>query len=862
MPEATPMLQQYQTIKAKHQNCLLFFRLGDFYEMFYDDAKVGSRVLDIVLTSRGKGSSERIPMCGIPYHAADNYISKLIKANYRVAICEQMEDPALAQGIVKRDVIRVISPGTFLDESSNDARYLISLSPNTKDLGVAFIDPTTGTIQTNQYPLEKNIIAEFVARLPIFECIYPQSQEEKIKPLFDKAHPRLKNISLTPFEDWCFNPDIAKKTLCEHFSVHNLSGFGIDGLESAAASCGALLEYLKQMNKCPLRHVDKISLYTDNDYVFISPAAHAGLELDNCIKTLDYTITAVGRRLFRFWFTHPLKIRRDIEERQEAIKLLKKNSHLHQDLKNILSKIPDLEKNISRLSCKLTHARDLLAIRNTLCLIPQLKKILDPLSEQNALFAIEDIAQLRQHLENSIEEEIPLSHPEGKIIAAGYNAQIDQLRDLQEHGHNLLKKMQEEEIKRSGINSLKIGFNNVFGYYIEVTKTHLDRVPSNYIRKQTLVNAERFITPELKEFEEKILTAQEKILKLENALIAEIEQEILKYSSQLHIFCQAVATVDCLQALTTLSEQPNYCCPEIAEDTAINIREGRHPLVERTLSESFVGNDTYLDCEENHLIILTGPNMAGKSTYIRQSALLVIMAQMGSFVPAQSAHIGLVDKIFTRIGAHDDILKGQSTFMVEMNEAAEILNNLTKRSLIILDEIGRGTSTYDGLSLAWAIAEHLQKTKARTLFATHFHELTALSSKLTGIKNYNVAVKEWKDEIIFLHKIVPGSTDDSYGIYVAKLAGIPADVIERAKKILTKLELKNDLKENLKNTSGEEQLGLFSAKIDPTMEQMKTALEAIDVNTLTPLEALNKLQELKERITHVQNSHPPSPHCQ
>ena len=856
------MLQQYQTIKAKHQNCLLFFRLGDFYEMFYDDAKVGSRVLDIVLTSRGKGSSERIPMCGIPYHAADNYISKLIKANYRVAICEQMEDPALAQGIVKRDVIRVISPGTFLDESSNDARYLISLSPNTKDLGVAFIDPTTGTIQTNQYPLEKNIIAEFVARLPIFECIYPQSQEEKIKPLFDKAHPRLKNISLTPFEDWCFNPDIAKKTLCEHFSVHNLSGFGIDGLESAAASCGALLEYLKQMNKCPLRHVDKISLYTDNDYVFISPAAHAGLELDNCIKTLDYTITAVGRRLFRFWFTHPLKIRRDIEERQEAIKLLKKNSHLHQDLKNILSKIPDLEKNISRLSCKLTHARDLLAIRNTLCLIPQLKKILDPLSEQNALFAIEDIAQLRQHLENSIEEEIPLSHPEGKIIAAGYNAQIDQLRDLQEHGHNLLKKMQEEEIKRSGINSLKIGFNNVFGYYIEVTKTHLDRVPSNYIRKQTLVNAERFITPELKEFEEKILTAQEKILKLENALIAEIEQEILKYSSQLHIFCQAVATVDCLQALTTLSEQPNYCCPEIAEDTAINIREGRHPLVERTLSESFVGNDTYLDCEENHLIILTGPNMAGKSTYIRQSALLVIMAQMGSFVPAQSAHIGLVDKIFTRIGAHDDILKGQSTFMVEMNEAAEILNNLTKRSLIILDEIGRGTSTYDGLSLAWAIAEHLQKTKARTLFATHFHELTALSSKLTGIKNYNVAVKEWKDEIIFLHKIVPGSTDDSYGIYVAKLAGIPADVIERAKKILTKLELKNDLKENLKNTSGEEQLGLFSAKIDPTMEQMKTALEAIDVNTLTPLEALNKLQELKERITHVQNSHPPSPHCQ
>lgn len=859
MHEATPMLQQYQTIKAKHQNCLLFFRLGDFYEMFYDDARVGSRVLDLVLTSRGKGSSHKIPMCGIPYHAADNYISKLIKANYRVAICEQMEDPSLAEGIVKRDVIRVISPGTFLDEASSDARYLISLNPDTKNLGVAFIDPAAGTIQANQYPLEKNIIAELMARLPIFECIYPQGQEEKIKPIFQKTNPRFKNISLTPFEDWCFNPEIAKKTLCEHFNVHNLSGFGIDGLESAAASCGALLEYLKQMNKCPLRHVDRISLYTDNDYVFISPAAHSGLELESCIKTLDYTITAAGRRLFRFWFTHPLKSRQDIEERQEAIKLLKKNPPLRQNLKNLLSRIPDLEKNISRLSCGLAHAKDLLAIRNTLSLIPQLKKILDHLSAQNALFSLEDIPRLREHLQNSIAEDIPLSHPEGKIIAAGYNAEIDQLRDLQEHGHNLLKKMQEEEIKRSGINSLKIGFNNVFGYYIEITRTHLERVPANYIRKQTLVNAERFITPELKEFEEKILTAQEKILKLENTIIAEIEQEILKYSSELHTFCQAIAGADCLQALTDLSEQPNYCCPEISEDTPINIREGRHPLVEKTLNESFVGNDTCLDCEENHLIILTGPNMAGKSTYIRQSALLVIMAQMGSFIPAQSARIGIVDKIFTRIGAHDDLMKGQSTFMVEMNEAAEILNNLTKRSLIILDEIGRGTSTCDGLSLAWAIAEHLQKTKARTLFATHFHELTALSQETNGVKNYNVAVKEWKDEIIFLHKIVPGSTDDSYGIYVAKLAGIPAAVIERAKKILTKLELKNNLKENLKNTSGEEQLGLFSAKIDPVMEQMKAAIEAMDVNTLTPLDALNRLQELKKFIKGNPNTQAPNP---
>ncbi len=846
------MLKQYQAIKAKHQNCLLFFRLGDFYEMFFEDAQIGSRILDLVLTSRGKTPSGRIPMCGIPYHAADNYIAKIIKSGYKVAICEQLEDPALAEGIVKRDVIRTISRGTFLDEQTSDARYLMSLSPNSEHMGVAFIDPATGAIQTNQYPLEKNILAEILARLPILECIFPQASEEKIKILFQKPILKSKNISLTPFEDWCFNPEIAQKTLQEHFSVHNLRGFGIEDLKSATASSGALLEYLKQMNKQPLRHVDKISLYADEDYVFISPAAHSGLELDILIKTLDDTLTALGKRLFRVWFTHPLKNRRDIEERQEAIKILKNTPRVAQELKSILSKLPDIEKNISRLSMGLTHAKDLLAIRNALSLIPGLKNILNSVDSQNVLFSLEDILDLREYLQKAVAEDIPLSHPEGKIIANGYNAEIDQMRDLKEHGNHLLKKMQEEEIKRTGINSLKIGFNNVFGYYIEITNTHLSRVPGDYIRKQTLVNAERFITPQLKEFEEKILTAQEKILKLEEKIIEDIRKKILDHSKALHTLCQSIATIDCLHSLSLLAAQPNYICPDIADDTIIDIKEGRHPVVEKMLNESFIPNDTYLDAENQHLIILTGPNMAGKSTYIRQTAILAIMAQVGSFIPAQSARIGMVDKIFTRIGAHDDIVKGQSTFMVEMNETADILNNLTPKSLVILDEIGRGTSTYDGLSLAWALAEHFYQTKARTLFATHFHELTALADKLTGIKNYNVAVKEWKEEIIFLHKIMPGSSDDSYGIYVAKLAGIPPAVISRAKHILSQLELKNDLKENLKgNLTQEFQLGLFSAKPDSLLEEIKKTIEAMDINSMTPLEALNRIQEWKEKI--VQN---------
>ncbi len=854
METATPMLRQYQQIKSQHKDCILFFRLGDFYEMFFDDAKMASQILDLVLTSRGRGTASETPMCGIPYHAAEGYIAKLIKAGLKVAICEQVEDPALAQGIVKRDVIRVITSGTYLDENSSDPRYLLCLNIPVRSmalqgpLGMAFMDPTTGTIQTNQFDSPHRII-EIMARLPIYECIYPAAIESRIKELFNHPLLKIKNIVFSSHDDWCFNTDIAQKTLTQHFSVPNLRGFGIDDMPLAISSSGALLEYLKQMNKQPLRHIDRIALYADSEYMYISPAATYGLEIESLFKVINNALSPMGKRKLHYWLYHPLKQPAPILQRQAAVTILKDQQDIQKKLREQLSRIPDIEKSISKLSSGYTHAKDLLAIRNTLVLTPEIHNILNPLIPRNRLFAVEDIPSLRELLDKAINPDLPLSNTEGKVIKKGFDPELDQLREIQETGNEWLKNFQAREIKRSGINSLKVGFNKVFGYYIEITNTNLNHVPADFIRKQTLVNAERFITPELKEYEEKILTAQDKILKIENRLILALQKEILDHSAGLHHLCQNIATIDVIYALSLLAQTAKYTAPEISEDSVIDIKDGRHPVVEKVLAQAFTPNDIYLDCAENHLIMLTGPNMAGKSTYIRQIALLVILAQMGSYIPATEARIGVVDKIFTRIGAHDDIAKGQSTFMVEMNEMADIINNLSQRSLIILDEIGRGTSTYDGLSLAWALAEHLQKTKARTLFATHFHELTVLAEELSGIKNYNVAVKEWKDEIIFLHKIVSGSSDDSYGIYVAKLAGIPKSIIARARKILTQLEFKGNLKEKLATTdsnSREDQISLFSPPIDPVMEKIKSDIQSINIDALTPIAALNKLQELKE----------------
>lgn len=847
---ATPMLTQYQKIKSQYRDCILFFRLGDFYEMFYEDAKTASRLLDLVLTARGRGTPNEAPMCGIPFHSADGYISRLIKAGQKVAICEQVEDPAASVGIVRRDVIRVISSGTYLDENSSDPRYLCAISPNGTTIGLALADPVSGKLQSNQYA-DPRKIAEIISRLPVFECIFPANEEKTVQTILQNPLIKTKNLTLSPQEPWSFNPDIASKNLCEHFSVLNLRGFGIADLPMAVSGSGALLEYLKSMNRQSMRHIDRIGLLTDEAYVYLSPAAHYGLEIETFFRAMDRTLTPMGKRQLRFWLSHPLRDKDAILKRQNAVSLLRASEDDLQKIKACLNPLPDIEKCVSKLSCGYTHAKDLLAIRNSLVLLPKIRETVADLAPQNSLFTVDDIPGLRILLEKAIDPDMPLANNEGKVIRRGFNAQLDELKDIQTNGQKWLRDYQSREIGRSKINSLKVGFNSVFGYYIEVTKANSSLVPQDYIRKQTLVNGERFITPELKEFEEKILTAEEKIARIERDLIEDLKKAVLDHVSLLHAFSQSVATLDCLYSLALLSREPGYIAPQISEDMVLEIQDGRHPVVEKTTLQNFIPNDTFLDDQDQHLIILTGPNMAGKSTYIRQIALLVILSQAGSYVPAKSARVGIVDKIFTRIGAHDDIAKGQSTFMVEMSEAADILNNLTPRSLVILDEIGRGTSTYDGLSLAWALAEHFQKAKCRTLFATHFHELTALADEHTGVKNYNVSVKEWKDEIIFLHKIVPGSTDDSYGIYVAKLAGVPPAVIGRAKKILGELETQSHLKERLTiKSSGEKQISLFNAP-DPETQRLKEKIKAIDVNTITPLEALNRIQELKNIIDYL-----------
>ena len=841
MQAATPMIKQYRDIKARHQDAILFFRLGDFYEMFFEDAAQASSILDLVLTSRGSDASGKIPMCGVPYHSSDNYIAKLIKAGKKVAICEQIEDPAMAQGIVKRDVIRIISAGTYLDEST-DSRYLLAItrgqSPNRglSPFGVAFIDNSGGTIFANELSLHQTI--ELLAKLPIFECLYPESQEDVIKELFSHPLVKMRAITLSPMGEWAFNSDMAHKSLCTHLATQSLKGFGVDDLSLAQGSAGALLEYLKTMNKTSLKHIDKIALYAQDDYVFISPAAHYGLELESLLATIDLTSTPMGRRAFRSWLYHPLKNVTEIQVRQEASQKLVGNVRLGECFKNM----PDLQKALSRLSCGCGGIKDILNIRQALLRVPLIAETLSHVS--NPLLIIQDLIPLRELLTKTINPDVPLAKPEGKMIQAGIDQDLDELKNILENGKQWLASYQAQQIKKTGISSLKVGFNNVFGFYIEISKTRQNSAPENYVRKQTLVGGERFITQELKEYEEKFLTSQDKILNIEKRILGQIEKEILDEVARLHEIGHQLATVDCLFALSQLSTWPNYIFPAINSSTILEIKDGRHPVVEKNVSDNFIANDTLLDTNENHLIILTGPNMAGKSTYIRQSAILVIMAQMGSPIAATSATIGIVDKIFTRIGAQDDISRGQSTFMVEMTEAADILNNLTPRSLVILDEIGRGTSTSDGLSLAWALAEHMHTQNVRTLFATHFHELTALANQFKGIKNYNVAVREWKDKIIFMHKIVPGGSDDSYGIYVAKLAGIPESVIRRSKEILSELEIGTPNPYSKEN----KQLNLFTSCTPSKTAELRTALEEIDINTLTPIEALKKLDELKRKI--------------
>ncbi|HOL35034.1 MAG TPA: DNA mismatch repair protein MutS [bacterium] len=843
MENLTPMLKQYHEIKKKYRDCILFFRLGDFYEMFFEDAKKASGILDLVLTSRDAGKSGKIPMCGIPFHAADSYIARLIKHGYKVAICEQTEDPSKAKGIVKREVIRVITSGTYLDDTA-ETRCLLSVVCDHSKMGIAIIDNAKGNIKANEYYDIENF-SNILTRMPVYEIIYPEANEKEISDLLKKTAGKLRNFTLTGLEDWKFHYETAMRNLCQHFKIHSLAGTGIGDKILAIRAAGALLQYITEMSKSSLQHIDKISLYDDSEYVYISPSAIRGLEIESLIKTIDRTQTSGGKRLLREWLMHPLKDVEKIDERLLAVTILKDHPKIQENLINIFKQVYDIEKSLSRLSSGYSNPKDLLAIKNTLAIIPGLKKILEPIASLSKFFVIDDIEKLRDFLEKSINDDIPLSNPEGQIIKSGFNEELDSYRIIKETSNQWLKNYQSEEIKKTGISSLKIGYTQVFGYYIEISKANLHLVPHDYIRKQTLVNAERFITPQLKEFEEKMLSAQQKILEIESMLIKQVIETILEYSNEIHKLASSIAEMDVLNSFSILANSLDYTKPEITYEDEIVIKDGRHPLVETFLEGDFIPNDTLVDCNNNRLLIITGPNMAGKSTYIRQVALLVIMAQSGSYIPASGAKIGVVDKVFARIGAHDEIAKGQSTFMVEMSETASILNNLSERSLVILDEIGRGTSTYDGLALAWAVAEYLYQHRVRTLFATHFHQLIELARTHPCVRNYNVAVKQWQDEIIFLHKIVPGGTDQSYGIYVAKLAGVPESVIKRSGEILRELESVEKFPISGKGT---EQLSLFISQPDPVGEKLKSELLELNPDHITPSEALNKIYQWKKML--------------
>ena len=855
MSELTPLMKQYLSIKEKYKDAIVLFRLGDFYEMFGEDAEKASKILQIALTSREKSKEEPLPMCGVPYFASESYISKLIKAGYKVAICEQMEDPKEAKGIVRREVIRVITPGTHSPENPKENTYIISLCPSSNKHGIAVADISTGEFIL--YETEEDIEDE-VYRFEPKEILIPISLKDNI--YYKEA---LTTFFTSYYEDWYFDYPEAYKTLLRHLRVSSLEGYGCDGMTAAISAAGALVSYLDDTQKETFS-LKKISPLRQDSYMFLDAATQRNLELTHNLKggshegtllwVLDETLTPMGGRFLRSCILKPLIDIQEINKRLDAIEHLLEDYELIEGIRNYLRKIQDLERLSSRVSSKTANARDLIGIKNSIAHIPKLRKIL--YSSKNTFLKLiagemSEFSDLRGLIEESIVDSPSLSLRDGGIIKNGYNRDVDEFRGISVKGKNFISELELKEKQRTGISSLKVGYTRVFGYYIEVTKANLHMVPDDYIRKQTLVGGERFITPELKEYEDKILGAEERLKNLEYQIFHEILDQVRKESSDLSRTAHAIASVDFLSSLAVVAKRYNYVKPSIDELGLIEISEGRHPVLERIPSdEKFIPNNIIMDTEDNRLTIITGPNMAGKSTYMRQVALIVLMAQVGSFVPASDAKIGIVDRIFTRIGASDFLTKGQSTFMVEMIEVANITHNATNKSLIVLDEIGRGTSTFDGISIAWAVAEHiLNEIKARTLFATHYNELTELALNHDGVKNYNVSVKEWGDEIIFLRKIEKGPADKSYGIQVARLAGLPDSIINRSKEVLANLE-KEELDEtgspkfsNRKTKRGTIQLDLFSSVPDPlTKEIMK-----LDIKGLKPQEALEKLFELKRK---------------
>jgi len=855
MSELTPLMKQYTSIKEKHQDCILMFRLGDFYEMFGDDAKVASKILQIALTSRDKSKEEPMPMCGIPHFASETYITKLIKAGHKVAICEQMEDAKEAKGIVQRDVVRVITPGTHTPEHPKENNFIISFFPDGKKHGIAAADVSTGEFII--YETFEPIADEFT-RFEPKEILYPETLRENIH--YSES---LRDFYGTAFEDWAFDYTEAYKTLLMHFKVSSLEGYGCEGMSAAISAAGALINYLEKTQKESL-NFRKISTVNQSSFMFLDAATQRNLELIRNLKigaeegtllwAIDETLTPMGGRYLRGLILRPFIDVKEIRKRQDSVEHLVENYELIETLRSNLRKLQDLERLSNRIGTKNANPRDMIAIKNSIMYLPAIKKALSVSKNIYLKSIAEDIsefASLKSLIESSIADNPPLGLRDGGIIKNGYNKEIDGLRKISTSGKDFIAELELSEKKKTGISSLKVGYNKIFGYYIEITNANLDQVPEHYIRKQTLVNGERFITPELKEYESKVIGAEEKLKNLEYQAFNEILNEAQKESPDLIKTAHAIAVADFLTSMAVIAKRHNYAKPRIDDGGIIEITDGRHPVIERIPGEDrFIPNSIYLDNEKQRLMIITGPNMAGKSTYMRQIALTVLMAQMGGFVPSSEAKIGIVDRIFTRIGASDYITKGQSTFMVEMIETANILNNASDKSLIIVDEVGRGTSTFDGISIAWAVAEYIAKLiKARTLFATHYNELTELALTLEGVKNYNVSVKEWGDEIIFLRKVEEGPADKSYGIQVARLAGLPQEVIGRAKEVLTNLE-KEELDEagepkfaSNKHKKKTVQLDLFGAKEDSLLSELMSA----DIERLSPEDALNTLRELKKK---------------
>ena len=865
MANVTPMMQQYLDIKERYPGMILFFRLGDFYEMFFDDAITVSRELELTLTGKDCGLQERAPMCGVPYHAAETYINRLIGLGHKVAICEQLEDPALCKGLVKRDVIRIVTPGTVVEQSMLSERrnsYILALCADGKRAGVAFADVSTGEFFT--YESDASRLADELARIAPREII----ADEGAMALADSLGAQ---VPVSPYAQGAFRLSSAKEALLHHFHVASLDVFGLRDLKMAARAAGALMRYLGDTQKNALEHIATLRLYRREQYMALDRTARRNLELTESLRgerkgsllaLLDKTATSMGGRTLRAWIEQPLCVRDDIKRRLDAVAELKDDPMMAQSLFEELRGVYDVERLLSRVSYRSINARDCLALGASLSRIPQVRALIEESSSamlRELLEQLDPVEDVRDLLLCAINPDAPLLISEGNIIREGYNEELDRLRRASKEGVQWVAELEAKEREETGIKNLRIRYNKVFGYYIEVTKSNYAQVPYRYTRKQTLANSERYVTPELHELEEQILGAQERALRLEQQLFADIRERLSEHIGRLQATAQALKTLDALLSLALAAVEYGYARPEITDDGAIDIEDGRHPVVEQNMEGGqFVPNDTHMDADANRMLIITGPNMAGKSTYMRQVALITLMAHMGSFVPARAARIALTDRIFTRVGASDDLASGQSTFMVEMSELAHILMNATARSLIVLDEIGRGTSTFDGLSIAWAVVEYMADKKilgAKTLFATHYHELSELEGHMPGVVNFRIAVKEHGEDVIFLRKIVPGGADKSFGIHVARLAGIPRPVLLRAHEILARLETrdKNQLSigQNIigeKPQEGPAQMTLFDSGAMDIVEELK----AIDVMALTPIEAMNLIFKLREEARRIQ----------